>query len=147
MYSIKIAELADIKWICEVAATKMLVEELNKPQYVDLDRIKELVFAGIGSKSMWIVLKNGLPVGALGALPVPNIFNPRLACLTEIFWWVDKEHRNGKAGLLLLNAFSDEADKYDEATMSLLTTSRVVEQSLVKRGFSLREYGFHKEKQ
>jgi hypothetical protein len=145
MYEVRLATEEDVTWVVEVAATKMLIEELGKPQYVNSQHIKTLVHTCIATKSIWIVLKNEVRIGCLAAFVVPNLFNPSITCLTEVMWWVDEEHRTGRAGLLLLKAFMDEADNYDEATMSLLTTSDVFNHSLEKRGFILREFGFHKE--
>jgi len=146
MYKCVVATTEHLEWIRDVAATRMLVEELYKPQYVNKDKITHLIEAGLSTNTVWIVLKNDSPVGALGALCVPNMFNPNITCLVEVFWWVSPEHRSGRAGLLLLNAFLSKSDKYDESTMSLLTTSVVMNETLLKRGFELREFGFHKER-
>lgn len=146
MYKVAVATEEHTKWIAEVAAVRMLVEELYKPQYVNVDSIYTLVRHGIASNTVWVVLKNDVLVGALGALVVGNMFNPTITSLNEVFWWVDPEHRGGRAGLLLLNAFMDASEGFDESTMSLLTTSEVLNNTLQKRGFELREFGFHKEK-
>lgn len=145
MYKVRVATPSDIPYIVDVAATRMLVEEINKPQYVVKSRMHSLAAGSIAESHLWIALKNDVPVGALAATSVPNLFNPAIMCLAEVFWWVDPEHRQSRAGVLLLKAFIDESDKYDEASMSLLTTSRVLNQTLEKRGFVLREFGFHKE--
>lgn len=146
MFRCALATEEDIAWIRDVAAKRMLLEEVGKPQYYNAENIDNLVRAGIENSSCWVVFKGHVPVGALGAIAYPHFLNPDITMLCEIFWWVDPEHRNSKAGLLLLNSFNEETEKYDEATMSLLTVSEVMNRSLEKRGYRLLEYGFNKEK-
>ena len=145
MYKVMVATEEHIPWIRDVAATRMLKEEVYKPEYVNHTQIEHLIRQGIATNTMWIVLKNDVPVGALGALAVPSLFNPTIRTLMEIFWWVDPDHRTGRAGAMLLTTYVAEADNYDEATLTLLTTSNVMNETLLKKGFHLREFGFRKE--
>jgi len=145
MYKCVVATQEHLAWIRDVAAVRMLVEELNKPQYVNKEQITHLIESGMSTQTFWVVLKNDTPVGALGAICVPNTYNPHIQTLVELFWWVDPLYRTGRAGLLLLDAFLSESSKYNESTMSLLTTSNIMNETLLKRGFHLREFGFHKE--
>jgi hypothetical protein len=146
MYKCVLATVEDVEWIATIAAKRMLEEELNKPQYYSFQTVANLIMVGISSETVWVAYKDNLKVGALGALIVPNPFNPKITTLTEVFWWVDPEHRTGKAALQLLTKFVTKSNEFDEATFSLLNHSNVVAKALEKRGFKSREYGFHKER-
>ena len=121
MYKCILASEEYVEWIRDVAAKKMLEEELYKPHFYNKNAVEGLIRQGMSTNTMWIVLKNNEPVGALGALVTPVAFNPSIQMIHEIFWWVDSTHRNGRAGLLLLNAFIEEAAKFPESTLSLLS--------------------------
>jgi hypothetical protein len=74
------------------------------------------------------------------------LFNPDIKTLAEIFWYVSPEHRQTRAGALLLLAFNKKAEEVaDEATLSLLSSSEIKIESLEKRGFLLSEFAFRKE--
>lgn len=145
MYNVRVAIEEDVSWIRDVAARRMLEEELFKPAYFNPEAVEKLIRLGIASNTMWVVLKNNSLVGALGALEIPTLFNPNIISLSEVFWWVNPDNRMSRAGLLLLNTFMDAAKKYEEASLSLLSTSMVMNESIAKRGFRLREFGFYKE--
>ena len=122
----------------------MLTHELKRPELIDLNTLHALADKMVGGSTGWIVEKDGEPVGALGALLVPNIFNHSFTTLAEIFWYVLPEHRNGRAGIMLLDAFDQYAELHsDDATLSLLPSSEV--RSLEKRGFKLCEKAYRKE--
>lgn len=145
MYSVREATQEDVEWLVTIAAKRMLVEEVKKPHYYNASNIEKLVVLGIEHKTLWVVTKDGELVGALGALSLPNVYNPTIKTLVELFWWVAPTHRDGRAGLLLLNMFIDCAAKYDTSTLSLLFSSNVLQNSLEKRGYILSELGFVKE--
>lgn len=130
-------------WFVNEAAVRMLVDELKRPDYVNMAQLYRLAFRGMNEETAWVVLSGDKPVGALGSLLFSNPFNPDLSCLSEIFWYVLPEYRNGRAGALLLKSFEEKAkDCAYEATLSLLTTSDVT--SLERRGWMNSEKGFRK---
>jgi len=76
---------------------------------------------------------------------LPNVFNPSLTSLSEVFWYVLPEYRNTRSGLLLLNAFDKcGQEQADETNMCLLIGSPVATKSLEKRGFEMKEIAFRK---
>lgn len=86
------------------------------------------------------------PVGFISGFVSPHHFNPSLKCITELFWWVTPEHRKGRAGSMLLDAFIEYGEK--ECDMILFTleeNSPVNDGFLVKRGFHLKEKNYLKE--
>jgi len=109
-------------------------------------QINYLVDKGVSDGTCFVCAKDGIPVGVLGALIVPNLYNPEYITLAEAFWYVLPEYRETRAGAMLLKAFHDRASEIaNEATMSLLIESSVIKiESLEKRGFMLKEFGFVK---
>jgi|SRR6185369_325976 len=144
---VEILQEKDMEWFAEIAAVRMLKEELKKPEYVNIENIYALASLGAMYGTAFVAKKGDIPVGALGAIKVPNVYNPNLEMLAEMFWYVLPEYRKSKAGLLLLNAYSDKAEELGvEATMSLLPSSNIQDKTLAKRGFNLGEYAYRKEK-
>lgn len=139
MYKVKLATANEFEWMVDVATKAMLEEELGKPQYYDPETIEVLVEKGIVEGTIWLAFKDDEPVGMLGALASLNVFNKNLTCLTEVLWWVHKEHRKSRAGTLLLASFMEAAEHYDEATMSLLVGSQVRSEALTNRGYLMLE--------
>jgi Acetyltransferase (GNAT) family len=144
MYKTETLSQSTLKWFVETAGVNMLKHELKRPELEDLDSLyalgEKMLYSGTG----WVVKLNDEPVGGLGALLVPNIYNPRFTTLAELFWYVLPEYRNSRAGLYLLDAFNTfAADNADDATLSLLPSSEV--RSLEKRGFEFCERAYKKE--
>lgn len=83
------------------------------------------------------------PIGFIAGLIGPHLFNPKIRMLTELFWWVDEQFRGGRAGLMLLNHFTDWGKKHcDWIVMSIETHSPVNTKCLSKRGFKLKEQSY-----
>lgn len=142
-YTVELLSDDDMQWFVETAAVNMLRDEVKAPQYVDVENLYMLASMGALGKTAFIAKRDGVPVGALGALLLPNLYNPKIMNLTEVFWYVLPEHRNTRAGLMLLNAFIDCADKLaDESTLSLLSTSQVNNETLGRKGYQMAEIGF-----
>lgn len=87
--------------------------------------------------------QDGAPVGFIAGYVTPHPFNPEIWTLAETFWWVDPIHRQGRAGLLLLNAFVEWGrDHVDLLTFALEAHSPVNPRTLEKRGLQLQEHNF-----
>jgi hypothetical protein len=84
------------------------------------------------------------PVGFAAALLMGHFFNPEVKILSEQFWWVAPAHRNGRAGLMLLNALIARGLR-DAQIVSLSVIegrSPINEDALTKRGFHLHERAY-----
>jgi RimJ/RimL family protein N-acetyltransferase len=82
-------------------------------------------------------------MGFIAGMIMPHLFNPSIRTLMELFWWVSPEHRGSRAGLMLLNAFTDWGKaNVDWVTLSLEHDSPIKEESMVKRGYRLKERAF-----
>ena len=145
-YRVEVLQEADLLWFSEVAAVNMLTYELQRPELICLPQIYTLALKGMESKTAFVVKQDDEPVGALGGILVPNLFNPELTTLAEIFWYVPPEYRNTRVGgMLLLELERAGEELADEITLSLLPSSTIKMETLEKRGFKLSEFGFRKQ--
>lgn len=143
MYTVRSLTHANYIWSVEVAATRMILEEVKRPELLNKKNLYTLVDKMIVDDTAIIAFKNDEPIGCIGALLVPNTYNPDLATLVELIWYVLPEHRKSRAGFLLLEQYIKLAKELaDEATLSLLTSSEVNLETLSKRGFHQEELAF-----
>lgn len=143
MYTVGSLTHDDYVWSVEVAATRMILEEVKRPELLNKPNLYKLVDQMIVDDTAIICRKNGEPVGCIGALLVPNTYNPEIATLAELIWYVLPEHRKGRAAFLLLKEYIKLAETVaDEATLSLLNSSEVNMFSLAKQGFHKEEHAF-----
>lgn len=143
---VELLTLDDLKWFVETAAVNMLMEELKRPELINLKALYALAERGLAQGTAFIVKRGYEPVGALGAMLVPNIYNPDIITFAELFWYVLPEYRNTRAGALLFSAYDKKgAELADEASMSILPSSSVNIKTLEKRGYVLNEFSFRKE--
>lgn len=92
----------------------------------------------------FVAEQDGEPIGFIAGYMAPHPFNPQILLLSECFWWVDEKSRGSRAGVMLLNAFSEFGKKHaDWVTMSIIEgTSPINPESLVKRGYHLHERAY-----
>ena len=123
----------------------MFGKEYDSPYKVRRKDVKALfdhVYEiGVG----FISLREGRPVGIIGGVLHPNVFNSEVMMLSEYFWYVVPEHRNGRAGAELLLAYEKAGrEEADVLCMTLLDTTRGIEDNLIKRGYVMKERTFAK---
>lgn len=144
-YTVELLTLEDYVWSVEVAGIRMLTEELKRPELINRRQLYTLVDKMIADGTALIVKYRGMPVGALGALLVPNTFNPEIITIAEVIWYVLPEYRQTRAGAMLLKEYVKISESLaDECTLSTLPSSDVGNNSLGKKGFTLEEFGFRK---
>lgn len=145
-YSVDLLTLEDYVWSVEVAGVRMLTDEVQRPELINRKNLYLLVDKMIADGTAFVCKYRGQPVGALGALLVPNTFNPDITTMAEIIWYVLPEYRNGRAGALLLKAYNELAEQVaDECTLSLLSTSQVKTGTLLSKGYKLEEMCYRKQ--
>lgn len=146
-YTVEVLTDEDMDWFVNTACVSMLVHELKKPELVNIENLYTLASLGAIRETAFVAKKDGVAVGAIAGLLTPNIYNPDIKILGEMFWYVLPEHRNGRAGLMLLKAFTKCADEIaDESALSLLSSSEVNHKTLARSGYHLMEYGFWRSK-
>lgn len=142
-YKVRLAEIHDVDWIVKEAGRRMTHEELKKPDLYDPHTLQELALKGIREQTVILVTKHTKIIGVIGGVLVPHYLNRNQMTLAEIMWYVLPEHRSGRAGLLLLKAFTELAkDKAAKATLSLLGSSPISDKTLEKFGFKLTERNY-----
>lgn len=138
--------LDNIQWVVETAAVRMLKEELERPELVNIDSLWRLMSVMLRDGTCWVVEDDGECVGVLGSVLTPSMFNHNYMTLAEVFWYVLPEFRQTRAGVLLLNAVEKKAEEVaDELIFSLLPASPLKDCSLEKRGYKMVEKVFRKE--
>ena len=92
--------------------------------------------------------EDGEVVGMLGMMVGPFVLNANYKVATEVLWWVDPEHRQGRKGLAMLQ-MAEKLAKIDgcfSVTMSSLAIGpEGVDKVYVHRGYELMEKSFVKE--
>lgn len=93
---------------------------------------------------MLLVAESGNELlGFIGGIFTDHVFNPTIKMLNETFWWVPEKLRGTRAGLLLLNEFTDLGKKTaDWIVFTLEHHSPVNERCLNRRGYALKERNY-----
>lgn len=82
-------------------------------------------------------------VGFIAGLIGSHLYNPRIRVLNELFWWVVPEHRGGPAAARLIDEFTTYGRaNADWITFGTTKDTPIKDETLVKRGFVLREKAF-----
>lgn len=143
MYTVEDLTAHDYQWAVQVAAKNMIIEEVKRPDLYNMQQFELLANMMLQQKTVVIAKMNGRPVGVIGALVNPNVYNPNIMTMAEILWYVLPEHRGGRAGYLLLKAIKEKADDLaDELTLSTLAQSAVNDASLLRMGFEFAERAY-----
>jgi hypothetical protein len=132
-----------VDWFINVACVGMLVNEVKRPELVNLPHLATLTKMVMDQGTAFVVHKDGIYMGAIAGIVAPSIYNPTIKVCNELFWYVLPEFRNTRTGLLLLNALIKRGEELaDETLFSLLAGSTVNDKSLERKGFSFSESGF-----
>ena len=145
-YTVEVLKDEDMQWFVETAAVNMMVEEANRPDLVNIENMYTLASMGAIAGTAFVAKVDGVNAGVIGGVITPNMFNPTIKTLAEVFWYVLPEYRQSRVGAMLLKEFIAQEWKADEISMSLLASSKLKQESLIKKGFRLVEYNFIKRK-
>lgn len=87
--------------------------------------------------------RDGELMGFLAGIYFKHLFNPDLAVLCEMFWWVAPEYRHSRAGLMLLRDYIEWGkSKAKWITFALQSKSPVNPETLTRFGFVERERSY-----
>lgn len=82
-------------------------------------------------------------IGFIVGTVSPHFFNPMINVLTELFWWMKEEYRNSFVGARLFYEFMDYGKKHCQwIVMTLEEISTIKKETLLSRGFKLKESAF-----
>lgn len=85
-------------------------------------------------------------IGFLAGTFSPHFCNPDLKVLSELWWWVDPEHRQSFAGSMLFRDFMEFGEeKADWIVATLEHHSPVPEEFILSKGFKLQEKTYLRE--
>src|SRR5690625_2026355 len=145
-YEVGLLQREDFAWCAEVAAVRMLTEEVGRPELIDIPTIYQIMEKMYQDKSAVVAKVSGEHAGVTGGYLHPSIFNPEYATMAELIWYVLPEYRNTRVGAMVLSEFNkiSEESPAHEVTLSLLRTSPINKNTLEKRGFLMEEMAFRK---
>jgi hypothetical protein len=135
--SIRRAEALDIEWLLQELRAFADFALSKQDLMGDLAHAKAQML-GVIEHHLVLIAECATkgPVGFIAGLVTPHFFNPAIRTLTEIFWWVAKDMRNSRAGLLLLNAFTAWGKEHCTwISMTKESNSPVNERCLFDRGY------------
>ena len=140
-YKVRNATLDDIAWL--LTQVKKFSDFYGTGKSLYSETAPETLKFLIENHIVFICDKGQAPVGLIVGLLNAHLFNPEIKVLTELLWWVDEEHRNGRAGLMLLNEFVKFGkEQADWITMSLVSNSNLNPKTLGKFGFKAVESSY-----
>jgi len=137
------AKVDDLVWCVEQGIDFLKTRWPDKP--IDKSILYLKLYSMIHSHILLISEeKDGTRTGMIGALIVESMWYTAEFDLVELFWWVPEEYRNSRAGLILLNEFTNIGKELGakHLVLSLLTISPIDDNALIKRGFHLEEKAF-----
>jgi hypothetical protein len=140
---IRYATLDDVSWIVDRVGEDMF-SLLGETDMYDKDYLHEFIPQVIEDGIVLVAERAMEPIGCIAGILSPILFNPHKVSLTEIFWWVAKEHRGSSAGAKLLLAFEQDgiALKVDFINMSIMHNTKLSTGALEKRGYLYKESSY-----
>jgi hypothetical protein len=138
MYNIRNATLDDLPVMLDHAQVfiKFYGLEWHKPS------VEALLINLISNGVVKIAFDNGVFMGAIGGIVVPNPWNVTQQVLQEMFWWVAEAYRGGSVGIRLLSSFENSFEGIK--VLSVLPQTPIKNGMLFKLGYSIKEYAFVK---
>lgn len=86
---------------------------------------------------------NDVRTGFIAGMIAPHHFNPDITMLSELLWWVSKEHRGGLSGSVLLDKFIEYGkENCDWITFTIEKNTPISDAPLLKRGFAMTEKAY-----
>ena len=107
--------------------------------------ITEYLTSNPKDKIVFLAEENGKAVGILAAAALPFLLNSTDRIAAEAMWFLEPEHRKGRKGLQLLDAFEywgTEIAKCSILQLARLRDSAGIEKIYDRRGYDAAEY-FH----
>ena len=145
---VRLAAEADVPWIMtQVPAITKFYGTRIPPFPKAFDKIRPGIMCLI-EKHLFFLAETifGAPIGFIAGFVSSGFFNPDLLVLQETLWWIEEESRDGRAALMLFNAFVAWGEQYaDWISLTLEDNSPIRKGHLEKHGFMLKERTYLKE--
>jgi L-amino acid N-acyltransferase YncA len=92
---------------------------------------------------------DGEVIGSVGAVSAPLLGNMKYIVATELFWWIEEEHRNAGLGQALLLGIEAAARQNNVKFFSMVALEQVnadhAAALYLKHGYKMTEWNFVKE--
>jgi len=139
------ASNGDIEWLCE--RLRAFSDAYGTRIKIFPDKNTAVTWLKQIIKSHLLLIAEDAPskvrLGFIAGVLTPHLYNPEIMVLAELFWLVDPACRHGSAGLKLLDAFIEFGkDRADFVTFGTMMDTDVKDETLLKRGFVLKEKSF-----
>ena len=125
------------------------VDEAGIPDVYNTERIKLLLDTYVDNiDGVVLVLKcNDEVVGVIMGIAQQHMYNPELAVLVEMAWFVTKEHRKTSASIRLFKRFEERGRELGVSRiyMTLRSSLRSVEKLYTRLGYTEEEKTFSKD--
>lgn len=142
--NVRRAQASDTDWLTQELRHFAAFMDTKLPLFGDEAYVKKALSIMLESHLVLIAeSETGKPMGFIGGMIIPHVFNPEIRLLSETFWWVAAEYRGSRAGLLLLNEFVAYGKEIaDWVTVALEEKSPVDDRCLTRRGFRILEKNY-----
>ena len=138
------AQATDVDWLLgELKEFAVYIRTKKHSLFGDEEYSRKGLLGVIENHVMFIAVKGEERLGFIAGIKTPHLFNPKISILVEIFWWVSEKYRNTRAGLMLLNSFTEYGKQNaDLVTMALEAHSPVNDKTITKRGYHFHEKNY-----
>ena len=143
-YAVRPAQLEDIQWMLPQLENFSDFYGTHHQLFGTAESSAQVVQFMIEKHVVFVCERSDVgPIGFISGFVNPHIYNPDMNVLTEAWWWVLPEFRGTKAGLLLLNSFTEWGkENVDWITFALPHHSPANDACLLRRGYKLQEKTF-----
>lgn len=131
-----------------VAMGRKFYETTHYTQFADFEEASaSMIFENLLTNGACLVAEaDGKPVGMVGLIFVPFLFNVGRKVACEVMWWVEPNAQGLGAGKALLEAVTPACDGCVAIQMIHLESSPPQAAALYERnGFRLREHSYQKD--
>lgn len=139
------AEISDIPAIVEMGRKFYAQTEYADHAEYCCRSAEGLAELAINNGAVFLAIDADKPVGMVGVVVCPFLFNTAHKYADELFWWVDQEAQNRGAGKALLDAaeeFARESGCLGIRMMHLQSSPAQAGETYRKRGYIPCEYTF-----
>ncbi|XQA72068.1 N-acetyltransferase family protein [Xanthomonas sacchari] len=144
---IRAATEADIPAIVAMSRKFYATTDFPGLAPMDDDTVAELAFTLLRSV-MLIAEEDGEPVGMIGAIVAPFMFNRAVRAAYEVVWWVEPHMQRAGLGRSLLRAAADAAQALGASGIEMLTLASSPPQAdalLASEGYRLAQRSHFKQ--
>lgn len=145
--TIRDAVIEDIPFIVKEGIKFLQYHPSKIERDIDVDHLCTLAEQLITSHVLLIAEQDNIPIGMIGGLITPNIYNLNYIGLQEMFWWVVEDKRTSTTAFKLYKAFEERAKELEVDFISMVTTvyTPTLEKYYKKQGLRPVESSFIKE--